>query len=187
MANQDVRSMRKDGTEFPASVSFGDVHVGGQRLFTALISDNTERRRITEALRASESQLRQITDTVPALIAYLDLEQRFRFHNRAYEEVLGLEFKRIDGHTLADVLGPQLYEGVQDKVDEALRGYAVQYERVQVTPQGDLQKLRHAVFPLLWGGRGRRQGRGIFLAGHRHHRTQAHRPHEDGVRLDGQP
>lgn len=147
MANQDVQSMRKDGTEFPASVSFGDVYVGGQRLFTALISDNTERRRITEALRASESQLRQITNTVPALIAYLDLEQRFRFHNKAYEEVLGLEFDQIDGHTLAEVLGPQLYEGVQDKVDEVLRGYAVQYERVQVTPQGDRKNYAMRYFP----------------------------------------
>lgn len=147
MTNHDVRSMRKDGTEFPASVSFGDVHVGGRRLFTALISDNTERRRITEALRASESQLRQITNTVPALIAYLDLEQRFRFHNQAYEEVLGLEFAQIDGHTLAEVLGPQLYEGVRDKVDEVLRGYAVQYERVQVTPQGDRKNYAMQYFP----------------------------------------
>ncbi|ABE42177.1 PAS domain S-box protein [Polaromonas sp. JS666] len=165
MADHDVRSMRKDGTEFPASVSFSDVHVGGQRLFTALISDNTERRRITEALRASESQLRQITDTVPALIAYLDLEQRFRFHNRAYEEVLGLEFERIDGHTLAEVLGPQLYEGVQDKVDEALRGYAVQYERVQVTPQGDRKNYAMQYFPRY--GEGADEGKvvGFFSLG----------------------
>jgi len=165
MTDHDVRSMRKDGTEFPASVSFGDVHVGGQRLFTALISDNTERRRITEALRASESQLRQITDTVPALIAYLDLEQRFRFHNRAYEEVLGLKFEQIDGHTLAEVLGPQLYQGVQDKVDEVLRGYAVQYERVQVTPQGDLKNYAMQYFPRY--GEGVDEGRvvGFFSLG----------------------
>lgn len=165
MANQDVQSMRKNGTEFPASVSFGDVHVGGQRLFTALISDNTERRRITEALRASESQLRQITDTVPALIAYLDLEQRFRFHNRAYEEVLGLEFEQIDGHLLADVLGPQLYEGVQDKVDEVLRGYAVQYERVQVTRQGDRKNYAMQYFPRY--GEGADEGKvvGFFSLG----------------------
>jgi len=165
MTNHDVRSMRKDGTEFPASVSFGDVHVGGRRLFTALISDITERRRITEALRASESQLRQITDTVPALITYLDLEQRFCFHNKAYEEVMGLEFEQIDGHTLAEVLGPQLYAGVRDKVDEVLRGYAVQYERVQVTPQGDRKNYVMQYFPRY--GEGADEGRvvGFFSLG----------------------
>jgi PAS domain S-box-containing protein len=81
----------------PVSVSFSDVQVGGRRLFTALMHDITESKRITKALRASESQLRQVTDTVPALIAYLDTEQRFRFHNRAYEESFGLSFEQIDG------------------------------------------------------------------------------------------
>jgi PAS domain-containing protein len=74
-------------------VSFSDVQVGGRRLFTALMHDITESKRISEALRASESQLRQVTDTVPALIAYLDTEQRFRFHNRAYEECLWPELR----------------------------------------------------------------------------------------------
>ncbi len=122
--------MRKDGSEFPISVSFGDVQVGGRRLFTALMHDITESKRISEALYASELQLRQITDTVRALIAHLDLEQRFRFHNKAYEEVLGLSFGQINGHTLAEVLGQQAYEGFKDKVEEGLRGYPVGYEHV---------------------------------------------------------
>lgn len=72
IAGREVLAQRKDGGEFRISVSFGDVHVGGRRLFTALMHDITESTRISEALRASESQLRQVTDTVPALIAYLD-------------------------------------------------------------------------------------------------------------------
>ncbi|MBW8723190.1 MAG: hypothetical protein JF626_15440, partial [Polaromonas sp.] len=45
----------------------------------------------TMALNASETQLHQITDTVPALIAYIDAEQRFQFYNLAYEERFGLK------------------------------------------------------------------------------------------------
>ena len=136
VADRETRSVRKDGSEFPISVSFGDVQVGGRRLFTALIHDITESKRITEALYASELQLRQITDTVPALIAHLDLEQRFRFHNKAYEEVFGLSFGQIDGHTLAEVLGPPAYAGARDKVEEVLRGHPAGYEHVHITPQG---------------------------------------------------
>jgi len=106
---------------------------------TALTNEVTERKRITEALRASEAQLRQITDTVPVLIADLDLEQRFRFHNKAYEEVFGLSFEQIRGHTVAEVLGPQTYGRVQDKVEEVLRGHPVSYERTLTTSQGDLR------------------------------------------------
>jgi PAS domain-containing protein len=36
--------------------------------------------------------LRQITNTVPALIAYIDAEQRFQFYNLAYEECFGLKY-----------------------------------------------------------------------------------------------
>ena len=144
---REVRSLRKDGSEFSASMSFADVQVGGRRLFTGMILDITERKRFTEALRASEAQLRQITDAVPALIAYLDLEQRFHFHNKAYEDVFGLSFEQINGHTLAEVLGQPTYESVQDKVEEVLRGFPVRYERVHITPQGDLRNYVTQYFP----------------------------------------
>ncbi|NMM08081.1 PAS domain S-box protein, partial [Polaromonas sp.] len=84
-AGREVLGRRRDGSEFLVNVSYGDVQVAGQRLFTATFHDITETKRVTEALRASETQLRQITDTVPALIAYIDKAQRFSFHNKAYE------------------------------------------------------------------------------------------------------
>ncbi len=109
--------------------------------------DITEHKWIAEALRASELQLRQITDAVPSQIAELDLEQRFRFHNKAYEKVFGLSFEQIDGRTLAEVLGPQAYESVQDKVEEVLRGYPVSHELTLTTPQGDLRDYAMNFFP----------------------------------------
>jgi len=147
LKSRELRSIRKDGSEFLTSASFGDVQVGGLRLFTAVIHDITESKRIAKAMRASELQLRQITDTVPALIAEIDLEQRFRFHNKAYEEVFGLSGEEIDGQTLAAVLGQPAYERVRDKVEEVLRGYVVRYERMQTTPQGDLRNYAFHYFP----------------------------------------
>ncbi|CAN7394054.1 PAS domain S-box protein [Polaromonas sp. LjRoot131] len=147
IAGREVRALRRDGSEFLVSVSFGDVHVGGRRLFTAVMYDITESKRTTEALRASESQLRQVTDTVPALIAYLDTDQRFRFHNRAYEDNFGLSYEQIDGKPLADVLGPDVYETVREKVDEVLSGHTVRYERTQVTPQGQRRHYAMQYFP----------------------------------------
>ena len=147
MASREVRSIHKDGSEFLISASFGDAHVGGRRLFTGVMHDITESKRIAQALHASELQLRQITDTVPALIADLDIEQRFRFHNKAYEEVFGLSFEQIHGRTLAEVLGQTVYQRVQDKVEEVLSGYAVRYERIQTTPQGDCRDYAMHYFP----------------------------------------
>ena len=142
-----VLGLRHDATEFPVNVSFGDVNVGGQRLFTAIIHDITESNRISEALRDSEAQLRQLTDTVPALIAYVDREQRFQFHNRAYEEAFGLRREQIQNKTMLEVLGPVLYAQVRGYVDEALAGYSVRYEREQVTATGDRREYVMNYFP----------------------------------------
>ena len=146
-ADHEVRSMRKDGSELLISASFGDVQVGGRRLFTAVIHDITESKRVAQALRASELHLRQITDTVPALIADLDREQRFCFHNKVYEEIFGLSFEQINGHTLAEVLGQAAYERVQDKVEEVLKGSVVRYERTQILPHNVSRDYAMQYFP----------------------------------------
>lgn len=165
IAGREVLALRKDGTEFMVSVSFGDVQVGGRRLFTALMHDVTESKRITEALRASESQLRQVTDTVPALIAYLDTEERFRFHNRAYEDAFGLGSEQIHEKPLADVLGPQVYETVREKVQEVLSGHTVRYERTQITPQGERKHYAMQYFPRYGEGASQDKVIGFFSLG----------------------
>lgn len=109
--------------------------------------DNTEMHRVSDALRASESQLREITDTVPALIAYVDLEQRFRFHNRAYEEYFGLSHDQINGKTLLEVMGEAFYAVVRSRVEEVLTGYPVVYERTQKTARGDHRDFVVNYFP----------------------------------------
>ena len=165
LPDREMRSIRKDGSEILIKVSFGDVHIGGQRLFMAFMHDITERKRITEALLASEKQLRQITDTVPALIASLDINQRFIFHNKACEEVFGMSFNQIHGRTLAEVIGPKTYEFVQDKAEEALRGYVVQYERVQSMPHGQFRDYAITYFPRYGEGQDESKVIGFYTLG----------------------
>jgi len=109
--------------------------------------DTTEMRRVSNALRASELQLREITDTVPALIAYVDKEGCFRFHNRAYEESFGLSYEQFDGKHLREVMGDELYEVVRPRVEEVLSGYPVVYERTQITARGDHRDYVVNYFP----------------------------------------
>ena len=109
--------------------------------------NNTEMRRISEALRASELQLRQITDTLPALIAYIDSEQRFCFHNRAYEEVFGLAHEQVHGKHLREVLGDDFYQSVKSRIEEVLSGYPVVYERTQKIARGALRDYVVNYFP----------------------------------------
>ncbi len=61
IAGREVRSLRKDGSEFIASMSSADIQVGGRRLFTALFHDITEHKRAQdEILRLNVSLEEQV-------------------------------------------------------------------------------------------------------------------------------
>jgi PAS domain S-box-containing protein len=110
-------------------------------------------------LRNNETQLRDITDTLPALLAYIDAEQRFRFHNRAYEEALGLSSEQIEGKHLREVLGEKIYQATIPQIEQVMAGYPVVYERTRNNPRGDPRDYVVNYFPRY--GEGDDEGRVI--------------------------
>ena len=134
----------------PSPREFGTDDVAALRDLAALVMLELANKELTQAMetaRESAFRLRQITDTVPALIAYRDQNQRFIFHNKAYEEVLNLGFEQIHGHTIGELLSPQAYGPVHDKAKEVLRGYPVRYERTFVTQKGESRIYDMQYFP----------------------------------------
>lgn len=90
--------------------------------------DITERKRVEEALRKSEQELRLITDALPVLISYIDSEQRYRFNNKAYEEWFGHSRPEIRGKHIKEVLGESAYKSIKRYVEAALAGQEVTFE-----------------------------------------------------------
>lgn len=54
-----VVAVRKDGSEFPADISISCIHEGGRTLFTAILRDVTEQRRIQAAIEQLNQTLEQ--------------------------------------------------------------------------------------------------------------------------------
>src|SRR5262245_17314420 len=54
---REVSGRRKDGTTFPLHLSVSEFEADGQRYFTGMIHDISDRRHVEEALRESERQL----------------------------------------------------------------------------------------------------------------------------------
>ncbi|HMB30148.1 MAG TPA: PAS domain S-box protein, partial [Blastocatellia bacterium] len=83
---------RKDGSEFCLEWSVWPVQNerGAMTHFVAIQRDVTERRRIEDALRNNEAQLRAILDHSTAVIFVKDLEGRYLRINRLYEALHGL-------------------------------------------------------------------------------------------------
>jgi len=80
------------------------------------------------ALRESEERLRLIANNVPALISYVDREQRYRFSNRTYNDWFGIAHERMQGRTVAEVLGDESYSRMRPDVERVLAGASVEFE-----------------------------------------------------------
>lgn len=64
----ESRHRRQDGTVFPVEVRGKAFWEGGRRFFVSLARDNTERKRVEEALRESEQRWRSLTEALPQLV-----------------------------------------------------------------------------------------------------------------------
>ena len=96
--------------------------------FVITYSDITARKRSEEALRDSERRILLVTDAMPALIAYVDKDRRYRFTNKAYEDWFRRPRSQIDGHLMENVLGQGLYNKRSQYVDLALAGQGATFE-----------------------------------------------------------
>ena len=81
-----------------------------------------------EALRESEERLRLVANNVPALISYLDREQRYRFSNRTYDDWLGIAHDQMHGRSVAEVFGAEVYGRMRPHIERVLAGDEVQFE-----------------------------------------------------------
>jgi diguanylate cyclase (GGDEF)-like protein/PAS domain S-box-containing protein len=102
-----------------------------------LMNDIHGLKQAQEALRASESELRLIMDNVPARVAYIDREYRYRFLNRHNEEWLGLKRDELTGRAVADVVGGERFAQMRPLLERVLLGETVSVEQLLAQPAGD--------------------------------------------------
>lgn len=114
----------------------------------------------TSAVVDRERRLKLITDNVPALIAYVDTDQCYRFANKTYGDWFDTDPKTIVGRTIRELAGDERYAQIRDSVDRALSGKPVTFEhqignnasarivRVNYTPHFDEQNHLHGFYVL---------------------------------------
>ncbi len=96
-----------------------------------------ERERAQEELRASEHQMRLITDNSPAYIAYVGADDlRYRFVNQRFEASYKESRDRIVGRHIRQIIGEENYRFALPSIKLAKAGHAVSYENVFQTAQG---------------------------------------------------
>ncbi|MFL6681633.1 MAG: PAS domain-containing protein [Burkholderiaceae bacterium] len=93
------------------------------------LRDITQRVVAQEQLATSEARLKAVTDQVPAMFAYVDRQQVYRFANGQFRQVLGVEPDAVVGRTMRDFLGGEAHAALLPHIEGALRGEAQHFER----------------------------------------------------------
>jgi PAS domain S-box-containing protein len=88
----------------------------------------TMRQQAEEEVRGGEERFRLIADSLPGPLSYVDMNQCYRFSNKAYEEWFGVPREQLKGRPVRDILGPAAYETVKPYIEKALEGQRTSFE-----------------------------------------------------------
>jgi len=115
----------------PDAAPSGEVHGA-----FVLMNDIHGLKQAQQALRASEAGLRLIMDNVPARVAYIDRDFRYRFLNRHNEDWLGANRKDLEGREIAQVNGEARAAQILPLLECVLKGQTVSTEILLTQPDG---------------------------------------------------
>jgi PAS domain S-box-containing protein len=90
----------------------------------------------TAELARREGELRTLAANVPAMFAYVDAGEVYRYVNRRYEERYGRSSEQIVGKAVGELLGAANYALAKPHIDNALRGETERYEAAFAFPDG---------------------------------------------------
>ena len=94
-----------------------------------------------------------LVDHLDAMVAFWDADQTCVFANAAYSGWFGKSGPEVQGLTMRQLLGPELYEKNRPHIEAALRGERQVFERAIPTPSGEVRHSLATYIPYVQHGR----------------------------------
>jgi len=143
---REVQGQRKDGSLFSLELSIAEWRADGQRYFTGIMRDITERKLAETRGQADEAKYRAIVDTAVDAIAVIDESAIVQSFNRSAKKIFGYAAAEVVGQNVR-ILMPEPDRGAHD-------GYIANYRRtgqakiIGIGREVEGQRKDGSLFPL---------------------------------------
>ena len=142
-----LSGLRANGDEFPIEASISQIEVQSGKLYTVILRDITERKRVEEALAKSQRQLRLFVEQAPISIAMLDRNLNYIATSRRWIAEYGRGYDDLTGRNHYEV-HPDVSDEWKKVHRDALAGAIVKNDDdIWVQADGSKHWLRWAVHP----------------------------------------
>jgi diguanylate cyclase (GGDEF)-like protein/PAS domain S-box-containing protein len=122
-------SRRVDGTLFDVEIGLNRMEFGGAAYALAIVRDITGRKRVEEALRASESRFRLLFENAPMCIHEIGMDGRISSMNKAGLGMMGVaQESEVQGYVYLDAVGAADRARIADLMDRAYVGETSHFE-----------------------------------------------------------
>jgi len=111
---REVTGLRKDGTTFPLELAISEMEVNGQRMFTGIVRDISQRKVTEDKLRELFSRTKAILDTIVDGVITISDRGRIETVNPAAEKIFGYRLEELSGRNVS-MLMPAPYQHEHDQ------------------------------------------------------------------------
>jgi diguanylate cyclase (GGDEF)-like protein/PAS domain S-box-containing protein len=124
----EVTALRRDGQSLDVELSVAAMPEGNGYLANAFLRDIGQRKTAARQLAASEQRMRDITNSIPAMVGVFDAQERCVYANDLALKVHGLSRDMGVGMLMRDGLGAASYALHEPHVREVLKGHPQTFE-----------------------------------------------------------
>lgn len=150
----EIRMVRKDGEVIDVEVNASVIIYQGEPAALAFLRDVSQRKKVEQALKASEEKYRHVVENAKEAI-FVVQDERIRFCNKSTMELSGASLEELTTRPFVDFIHPDDRQMVYTNYQKRIRGEEVPgtYEFRLVDKEGNVKWVELNVVRVEWEGR----------------------------------
>jgi diguanylate cyclase (GGDEF)-like protein/PAS domain S-box-containing protein len=132
-SEHEITGHHRDGTTMQMSIRVSAMQISGERMYTCLVADITQRKAMEDQLRDAESRYRDLVETAQDMVWTLDTKGRLTYLNKACEGIYGCPADTMLHHHLHEYRSPEHPPIDDEAIQQLIQGKeTVQFETVHL-------------------------------------------------------